>query len=65
MSVSDLILNHSDIIFDEKKSAAQLLFELQQDIVEEDDDECEYLSQEYLSYLYRKDTKFFEMFIEP
>jgi len=36
---TDLILNHSDIIFGGKRSAEQLIFELQQDIIEEDDDD--------------------------
>lgn len=42
--VPDFILNHSDIIFDGKKSPEELILELQQEIIEEDDDdECEYL----------------------
>lgn len=36
---TDLILNHSGIIFDGKKSPEELIFELQQDIIEEDDDD--------------------------
>lgn len=36
---TDLIFNHSGIIFDGKKSPEELIFELQQDIIEDDDDE--------------------------
>jgi len=38
---TDFILNHSDIIFDGKKSPDELIFELQQDIIEEEDDDDE------------------------
>lgn len=36
---TDLILNYSGITFDGKKSPEELIFELQQDIIEEDDDD--------------------------
>lgn len=36
---TDFILNHSDIIFDGKKSPEEILFELQQDIIEDEDDD--------------------------
>lgn len=36
---TEFILNHSDIIFDGKKSPEEILFELQQDIIEDEDDD--------------------------
>lgn len=43
----DFILNHGNAIFDGKQSPEEILFELQQEIAEQDDDsnDCEYIGR--------------------